>query len=197
MSDAEATGGTVLHECPCCRKLVPESHFRRAPISEEDLTVILSHPRFEKRVLALLGSWAAKQPKPKMLKKKGGSKVAVAPPGYITYADAVKRFDYSYGGILSLVSQKRLIGGDGIVLLSSIIGHQRTYRPKMSHRGPRQMKMQPGDMSNADAAKLLGVSGRKLLNMKNRGMIEPGIAWGSCSRTSIEQYMKKHPPTSR
>lgn len=183
----------MLYECPCCRKLVPASHFRRGAVTEDDLTIILSHPRFEKRILALLGEWAAQQPRPEVFKNKGTQRVKTAPPGFMTYREVADKYGYSIGSIRTFLSKGTLKGGGGVVRIDSIIEHKRKYVPRRTARGARKMAKGPGDISNADAALALGVSAKKLQNMKFLGFIQAGTAWATVNKESLEQYIKNNP----
>ncbi|MBL8002373.1 MAG: hypothetical protein JNL05_10465 [Flavobacteriales bacterium] len=145
---------TALYLCPCCNKLVPATHFRRAPWTEQDLSELLTHPRLlkviEAKVRELVDAAAVEKARElvhEAVTEKHASfmrqvrqakhDLRVVPPGYITYEDASERYKdrgITYQNIRSLVYQRRVIGGQGLVHEASLQGLLLTYKPRARAR---------------------------------------------------------------
>lgn len=140
---------TALYHCPCCNKLVPATHFRRAPWTEQDLSELLSHPRLQKLVRAMVKEClpqasmeaarqlvleAIQQKHAQFIKQVRQENLRVVPPGYLLYEQACQRFNISYMSLRSYVSQKRIVGGKGVVSELSMEEFMRTYKPRHKTR---------------------------------------------------------------
>lgn len=123
-----------LHRCPCCNKLVPATHFRRAPWTEEDLSELLSHPRMQRLVEAKVREQvkgqrtAAIQRVVKQALADQVPRIILAPSkpprevpaGWITYKEASARYNYTVQTLRHYVMHRVIEGGKGIILEESI-----------------------------------------------------------------------------
>lgn len=140
----------TLHLCPCCGKLVPASHFRRAPWTEQDISEMLVNPRLRKwvlgvvkeavdahvlsEVIASVRRVASNQRIVKVPRVKRASE-RVLPMGWITYNEAVTKYKLRGQWVRQYVSKKRVNGGDGALEEASLVAFLAVHR---FHRKPRK-----------------------------------------------------------
>lgn len=126
----------TLYLCPCCNKLVPGSHFKRAPWTLQDVIELSLHPQLEKRIRHLIQQELDLQPQPVI--HRGVHRVIkakVAPPGHLTYKDAALRFGIAPQTLRTYICLKRIQGGGGLVRIASLEKFIAIYRPRRTARG--------------------------------------------------------------
>lgn len=123
-----------LYRCPCCNKLVPASHFRRAPLAPEDIIALSLHPALERRMLWLIERALDTQPQPVLAQQPRTMKVKVAPPGYLTYAEVCQRYGIAEQTLRTYISQGKIKGGGGLVRRIPLERFMRNYKPRSSTR---------------------------------------------------------------
>lgn len=128
----------TLYLCPCCNKLVPGSHFKRAPWTLEDIIELTLHPRLEKRIRHLIQQELdlAPQPRMDMAAVRTPPKAKAAPPGWLTYKEACARTGISMQVLRGYVHRKRIKGGGGLVRVASLKKFMTTYRPRKKGARP-------------------------------------------------------------
>ena len=120
---------TINYLCPCCNKLVPGSHFRRAPWTMEDVAELLNRPQFVAALRrAVKEELLATAP---TMQRTGMHKQYVrhlVPPGWWTCEQAAAELRKAHPGsehfnnrtVQQYISIGRLEGGNGFVLASSM-----------------------------------------------------------------------------
>lgn len=122
----------TLYRCPCCGRLVPEEHFTPR-FTKETILELSVHPILQKAMLRAAEQAVQKafdeRPQPRLARPGGRPVVREAPPGYLTYKQAVER-GISYQTLRSCISQGVIKGSGGLVQLHSFNRFMETYTPR-------------------------------------------------------------------
>lgn len=115
-----------LYRCPCCNKLVDAGHFRRVPLTTEDVISLSLHPVMERRILQLVAQALDAGAKPVVREQKPKT----APPGCIPYKQACEEYNITMLTLRSYISKGLITGGGGFVLRSAMDAFRKRYRPR-------------------------------------------------------------------
>ncbi|WKZ67138.1 MAG: hypothetical protein QY325_04230 [Flavobacteriales bacterium] len=135
-----------LSLCPCCNKLVPPSHFRRA-WSREDLAELLNSPQFLGMMRsAIKAELLATAPTEQLGPERYF--VKLVPPGWWTNEQAAAELRkahpsatrFTQRSIDKLICMGRVEGGKGFVLASSMQAYIQRYDAARGVRRSRQRK---------------------------------------------------------